>query len=248
MLKPTKTEQARPELKTGRNAMLWDAAYTKIKSAILRCDLPPGTQITEQDLASELNVSRTPVHQAIVRLEQDGWVKLQPKRGVLISPVTAAEMRDIYEVLLGLEAIAVERLASRPADLNDPIDLELRMAAEKANHALQSCDLMEWAGQDYRFHSLLVERSGNPCLANMARTVMEKSHRARLLTLRIRVPPAESNKDHELIVDAIVKRSPASARSALDAHRRRGMEVILPILGEIASRSRFKSGLAMWLL
>lgn len=218
---------------------LVDSVYRKIKTAIIHGDLPPGSQIAEQQIAAELEVSRTPVHQAIVRLENEGWLKLQPKRGITISTVTSHEMRFVYEVLKGLEGMAVERLASRPPQKQDPIDAEILDAAIEADEALEKGDLSQWAASDDRFHSLLVERSGNPYLAALARTVMEQSHRARLLTLRLRPPPTSSNRDHREILEAIARRDPPAAKAALEAHRRRGMEVLLPILDDLGQKKRF---------
>lgn len=221
------------------NGSLTDSIYHKIKKSIIFGDLSPGSQITEQEIAAELEVSRTPVHQAILRLDNEGWLKLNPKRGIVISTVTSREMRDIYEVLTGLEGMAVARLASRPPLAHDPVDAEIRVAASGAEEALERADLPAWAEQDDRFHSLLVERSGNPYLASLARTVMEQSHRARLLTLQARPLPTASNRDHRAILDAIARRDPAAAKTALEDHRRRGRDVLLPILDQLAARRRF---------
>ena len=228
----------RPAGRVG-DVSLADSTYSRIKLAIIHNDLAPGSHITEQQIAAELEVSRTPVHQAIVRLDAEGWLKLQPKRGVVISTVTAEEMRFVYEVLTGLEGMAVERLASRPKPSEVPVEAELLAAAVKAERALAEGDLDVWAQNDDRFHSILVGRSGNPLLANLARTVMEQAHRARLLTLRSRLPPTTSNHDHRAILDAITRRNPAAAKAALEAHRRRGMEVLLPILEKMSGRQRF---------
>lgn len=223
----------------GNDIPLADSVYQKIKSAIIHNDLQPGSQIAEQQIAAELAVSRTPVHQAIVRLENEGWLKLQPKRGVIISTVTAKEMRYVWEVLTGLEGMAVERLASRPPQANDPVDAEIKAAALEAEEALGQDDLTRWAESDDRFHTLLVERSGNPYLASLARTVMQQSHRARLLTLRLRPKPESSNRDHRTILAAVKKRDPKAAKAALEDHRRRGMEVLAPILDNMSTTRRF---------
>lgn len=218
---------------------LADSTYSKVKLAIIHNDLAPGSQITEQQIAAELEVSRTPVHQAIVRLDAEGWLKLHPKRGVVISTVTAEKMRFVYEVLTGLEGMAVERLASRPKPSEAPVETELLAATVEAERALAQGDLDVWAHNDDRFHSILVGRSGNPLLATLARTVMEQAHRARLLTLRLRPPPTTSNRDHRAILSAITRRNPAAAKAALEAHRRHGMEVLLPILEKMSDRQRF---------
>lgn len=231
----------RPKLdrNSDSNGSLTDSIYYRVKKSIIYGDLLPGSQITEQEISLELEVSRTPVHQAILRLDNEGWLKLHPKRGVIISTVTSQEMRNIYEVLTGLESMAVERLASRPMIADDPVDAEIREAASAAEEALERVDLTAWAEQDDRFHSLLVERSGNPYLAGLARTVMEQSHRARLLTLRLRPLPTASNRDHRAIIEAIARRDPGAAKAALEDHRRRGRDVLLPILDQLAERRRF---------
>ncbi len=220
---------------------LSDAAYRKIKAAIIHGELAPGLQAAEQQIAQRLQVSRTPVHQAIVRLEQEGWVRLLPKKGVVIDDVNSTEMRHIYEVLMGLESIAAERLASRPLEDESGIDAEIQSVAGEAEAALAAKDLDAWAEADDRFHRLLVERSGNPHLVRLARSVMEKSHRARLITLSGRPWPEQSNKDHKEIVDAILRRDPAAAREALSAHRRRGMAVLLPVIERIQEKARILS-------
>ncbi|MBY0295652.1 MAG: FCD domain-containing protein, partial [Methylobacterium sp.] len=134
-----------------------------------------------------------------------------------------------------------ERLAARPA--GDPGEAAIRAAAEAAEAALARGDLAGWAEGDDRFHALLVESCGNPILAGLARTVMERSHRARLLTLRLRPPPDSSNRDHREILAAITRRDPPAAKAALEAHRRRGMAVLLPILDALAGRPRLGPGL-----
>ncbi|MCJ2072438.1 GntR family transcriptional regulator [Methylobacterium sp. J-030] len=236
---PVSVESRRRAPAQTNDVPLADSVYAKIKAAIIHNDLEPGSQITEQQIAAELEVSRTPVHQAIIRLENEGWLKLQPKRGIAISTVTAGEMRYVYEVLMGLEGIAVERLAARPTSTHDPVDAELLAAAVEADEALAGGDLARWAQSDDRFHSLLVGRSGNPYLASLARTVMEQAHRARLLTLRLRPSPTSSNRDHRAILEAVAVRDPAAAKGALETHRRRGMDVLLPILERLASKRRF---------
>ncbi len=114
---------------------LTDTAYQKIKAAILHCELPPGSRFSEQQIASLLQVSRTPVHQAVVKLEQEGWLRFLPRKGVQISSVTADEMRHVYEVLMSLEALGVMRLASREAHAADGIDQALDQARREGERA-----------------------------------------------------------------------------------------------------------------
>lgn len=218
---------------------LTETAYQKLKAAIIHCELPPGSQFSEQQIAQMFQVSRTPVHQAVVRLENEGWVTFLTRKGLQIKGVTAEEMHHVYEVLMSLEALGVSRLASRPQDIHDGIDAALDAARIEGEQALEAKDLMRWALADDCLHTLFVEESGNPHLSRLARNVREKAHRARLFTLAERPLPEASNADHKLINQAIFNRKPEEARQLLEMHRRRGMDTLLPILEKLTNRPSF---------
>lgn len=207
-----------------------ELAYRVIKAGIIDGSLPPGTSVSEQQLATRLNMSRTPVHQALVRLEQEGWLKVNSRRGVQVAPILASEMGDIYETLMALEGAAVRRLAQRPAGPDDGTDSQLTTACGEAQAALERGDLTAWAIADNEFHTLLMHACGNPRLAHQASSVMEQAHRARLLTVRLRPWPSSSNDDHRRIVDAIIDRDPAGARAALESHRQHGIDTLIPVI------------------
>lgn len=218
---------------------LSDIAYRKIKGAILDGALPPGLLASEQQIASRLAMSRTPVHQAIVRLEQEGWIELLPRRGVMIVPISASDMHDVYEALLALEVAAVRRLTSSGAPENDPTLLTLEQACDDGDAALEKGDLPAWAAADDRFHASLVDLSGNRHITRLARAVMEQAQRARLLTLKLRPRPSVSNADHRAILQAIKARDPNLACERMRAHRQRGMDVLLPILEALSTKTSF---------
>lgn len=222
---------APPFVENHGNKPLAEIAYEQIKSNIINGSFPPGYQAAEQQIALALHMSRTPVHQAIVMLEQEGWVRLMSRKGIQIAPITAQEMRNIYQVLMALESAAVIQLASRDKSDN-VIDQRLEAASNKADLAYQDKDLKAWADADGEFHSLLIEGCGNPYLAKMAKNAVEHSQRARLLTVRLRTSTSieKANEDHRKILQGIFDRRPDEARKALESHRKRGMEVFLPIL------------------
>src|SRR3954469_6790368 len=85
-----------------------EIAYLQIKQKILDNEYQPGSQVLEQDIAAALGLSRTPVREALVRLQQDGLLEIVPRHGVRISVLSPADMREIYEVLTTLEPAAVE--------------------------------------------------------------------------------------------------------------------------------------------
>src|SRR3954451_21208211 len=92
---------------------LVDEAYRALKEAIRENVFPPGYHGSEQEIASKLGMSRTPVHEAIIRLQEEGLVRVMTRRGVLVSPLSPEDMREIYNVIIALEAMAAELLAGR---------------------------------------------------------------------------------------------------------------------------------------
>src|SRR5271166_2956456 len=96
----------------GRKPSLVDNAYVALKEVIRDGVLPPGYQGSEQEIAGKLNISRTPVHEAIIRLQSEGLVKVLPKRGVLVCSISPDDMREIYDVNIACESMAAELLAA----------------------------------------------------------------------------------------------------------------------------------------
>src|SRR5271166_5244478 len=90
-------------------------AYEALKEAILHNVFAPGYQGSEQEIASQLAMSRTPVHEAIIRLQEEGLVRVLPRRGVVVCAISPDDMREIYEVLIALETASAELLAEKPS-------------------------------------------------------------------------------------------------------------------------------------
>jgi len=99
---------------TERKPSLVDDAYAALKDAIRQGVLPSGYQGSEQEIAGKLNMSRTPVHEAIIRLQSEGLVKVLSKRGVFICTISPDDMREIYDVIIACESMAAELLAGLP--------------------------------------------------------------------------------------------------------------------------------------
>ena len=100
-------------------------AYEALKEAIRNNVFAPGYQGSEQEIASQLGMSRTPVHEAIIRLQEEGLVRVLPRRGVVVCAISPDDMREIYEVIIALETASAELLAEKPADERRPIAEEL---------------------------------------------------------------------------------------------------------------------------
>ena len=88
-------------------------AYDELKRRILDNELPPGSQALEQQAAEWLGMSRTPVREALIRLAQEGMIEVRPRHGMRVLPIAIADLREIYDLLAGLEATAVDIIARR---------------------------------------------------------------------------------------------------------------------------------------
>jgi DNA-binding GntR family transcriptional regulator len=207
-----------------------DAAYFALKQLIVRNEIPAGAQMLEQEAAQRLGMSRTPVREAMIRLEREGIVELRSRHGMRVLPISAADMQEIYEVLTALESTAAAIVAAR--GLDDTKLSELRSAVDEMDQALSDDDLLRWSQADERFHLLLVEMSGNNRIRNFVGQVWEQSNRARLLTLRLRPKPTGSNKDHAALVDAIARRDPEAAKRIHENHRQRAGRMLTSLLAE----------------
>jgi DNA-binding GntR family transcriptional regulator len=221
----------------GAASSLVDEAYRALKAAIRENVFPPGYQAAEPEIAQQLGMSRTPVHEAIIRLQEEGLVQVLSRRGVVVCAIAPSDMREIYDVTIALEGMAASLLAEQAADarLQAVAALEAETASMAA--ALEQNDLLAWAAADGRFHNLLTELCGNRRLARMASTVMDQSHRARLLTLHLRPPPAASAAEHGQITAAIHEGDPVGADAAARRHRTHARDALMPLLEQYGMRN-----------
>lgn len=229
--------QARPQATPAADATsLVDEAYRALKTAIRDHVFPPGHQAAEPEIARQLGMSRTPVHEAIIRLQEEGLVQVLPRRGILICPISADDIREIYDVLIAVEGMAAALLAGLPEDVAASAATALEQETARMEQALDRGQLLDWAAADERFHQLLTERCGNRRLARVAATVRDQSHRARLFTLHLRPLPTASATEHRRITDAIRGGAAAEAETAARAHRVRARDALLPLLAQYGMR------------
>jgi DNA-binding GntR family transcriptional regulator len=204
-----------------------DAAYARLKRDIRDNLLPPGFQAPEPEIAARLGMSRTPVREALVRLEAEGMVELVPRRGARVRPLHAEDMRQIYDLLGVLEPHAAATLAAavpRP-------DLEpLEQATTRMEQALDRDDLDAWAAADDDFHRHLLALQPNRRMAQIVGALCDQVHRARMVTLRLRQRPLRSTAEHRLIVVAIREGDAEKARRLFTEHRRRAAVELVGLL------------------
>jgi DNA-binding GntR family transcriptional regulator len=209
---------------------LAEHAYRQLKEGILDNTYPPGFTATEAEVAARLAMSRTPLREALLRLQAEGLIEVTPRHGLHVLPLYPADLREIYELLGCLEATAAEMLAKRrlPAESIEFRDLE--DINERMRLALEQGDRHEWAAMDERFHRRLVEQCGNERIRRVVFNVWDQSHRARMLAAPLRPIPTESYKEHRAVLEAAKRGDDRVAYELHRAHRHRGMVEILGLL------------------
>ncbi|NNJ69536.1 MAG: GntR family transcriptional regulator [Boseongicola sp.] len=215
-------------MQLGKTISRTDEAYRQLKDDIRTNRLAPGHLEPEPELAARLGMSRTPVHEALIRLEAEGLIQLIPRRGARVLPISPDDMREIYEILNALEPEAAARLAARhPSQAEiEPLD----RATQEMSDALEKGDLEGWAEADDKFHQTLLKLHGNKRLAAFVGALFDQSYRARMVTLRLREPPIVSTAEHRVILEFLRRGDAEGTRDAFRKHRQRTSAELISIL------------------
>ncbi len=205
-----------------------DEAYEEIRRRIINNEYPPSHQVLEHELAAQLAMSRTPVREALLRLENEKFVQIIPRHGMRVVPLSLNDLRDVYEVLTALELTAIERLARSGTDQASIAALD--QALDDMDTALKRRDIDGWVKADERFHRMVIDLCGNARLASMAFLLWDQGHRARLTTVRLRPSLETSNREHRAVVDAIRRGDGREAVAKHAQHRARTSRQIISLL------------------
>jgi DNA-binding GntR family transcriptional regulator len=202
-----------------------DDAYTRLKDEIRTNRMPPGFQATEPEIALRLGMSRTPVREALIRLESEGLVELIPRKGARVLPINVKDMKEIYDILTSLEPDVAADVAAK--NLTKTQLRPLEKAAADMERALAQGNLDAWADADDRFHGHMLDLHGNRRLREFVLALKFQVYRTRIVTLRLRDKPEKSNKEHREILEHMRNGNAEAARKAFRAHRQRaGQELI----------------------
>lgn len=213
-----------------------EEAYAVLKRAIRESEFAPGHQVSAQELALRIGTSRTPIHEACLRLQEEGLVRILPKKGILICALAPDDIREIFEVIIAIEGAAAALAAGLPTDQRLSIAAALDAETLRMTNALAGGDFVERSASDADFHRILVEKCGNSRFVRIMQTVNDQSHRARVLTARMRTTLAQSIPEHHAIANAIREGHAELAYTAARAHRIRARDEILPLIAEFGLR------------
>jgi len=196
---------------------LADQVYERIKNDLWEFRLLPGERFTEADVAARTGASRTPVRQALYRLQREGFVQVRLRSGWQVRPFDFQRFEALYDVRVVLELAAVERLCARDGDGNPP-GLDALRQAWLVPPGQRLRDGLRVARMDEDFHCGLVAAAGNPEMAQIHRDVTEKIRIVRRLDFT-KPPRVDATYDeHAAILRAVLARRAGEAGWMLKSH------------------------------
>ena len=194
-----------------------DDVYDQLKADIAGFQLVPGDRFSENELCERLQVSRTPVRQALVRLQQEGYVEVQFRSGWRVLPFDFEQFEQLYDLRQVLEATAVQRLCSGDARVDQALlrRLEGIWLVPEDERSQDGTEVSQW---DEAFHCALVEAAGNREMARVHREVTERIRIIRRLDFTKQDRIAATYEEHGKILSAIRSHRSDQAVMLLRAH------------------------------
>lgn len=195
-----------------------DRAHAVLHERILDGTLAGGTLISEGQIADELGVSRTPVREAFLRLQAEGWMDLFPKRGALVRPVQPGEIAEVVEARQVIESAAVAKVV-RHGDDAARLAAHLREVVAAQDRAAAAGDLTAFARADVDFHQGIVDAGDNSILREVYRTLRDRQHRMTARSVRARDGQLQAIvAQHTALAALVADQDAAGFAEALGAH------------------------------
>ena len=194
---------------------LRDVVFNTLRQAILTGELKPGERLMEIHLANKLGVSRTPIREAIRKLELEGLVTMIPRRGAEVAQITEKSMNDVLEVRRALDALCVELACERitEEDLG-----RLKQACDAFEAAVRTKDVKKVAKADVELHDIIVQATGNQRLIQLINNLSEQMYRYRFEYIKDISQHQQLIDEHRMIYDSIVKKDKEAASQAAHVH------------------------------
>lgn len=194
---------------------LRDVVFQTLRNAILKGELQPGERLMEIQLAQRLGVSRTPVREAIRKLELEGLAIMIPRRGAIVADITIQDLEDVLEVRAALEELAVQNACDYITE--DQIK-ELKKVSGDFKRNLEGENLLECVEADMRFHEIIYGATGNKRLQQILTNLREQMYRYRLEYLKDKRMHKLLIEEHDTIRRAIKKKDKVKAGNAMRVH------------------------------
>jgi DNA-binding GntR family transcriptional regulator len=186
--------------------------YGVLKEMIADHRFQPGARLNIESIARELDVSRTPVWEAVRRLEQEGLVENIPNRGVFMSSLTPEQVLDLYAVREVLEGMAAGLAAAR---IDDSSLEKMARCIDRQREVIADQDVLAYSKLDFEFHATVYDACGNEWLKELLETIKNKM---RPLTLHMQPDFSELIDQHAALLHALRGRDPEKAAKAFRRH------------------------------
>ena len=192
-----------------------DVVFNTLRQAILKGEFQPGERLMEIQLAQRLGVSRTPIREAIRKLELEGLVIMIPRKGAEVAKITEKNMRDVLEVRLALEKLAMELACQR---ITEEEIKQLEVSNQQFYQTTVSKDLLTMAQADERFHDVIYNATKNKRLIQMLNNLREQMYRYRIEYIKDIETHEEIVKEHEDILQALREKNLEAASAMIQNH------------------------------
>jgi DNA-binding GntR family transcriptional regulator len=203
---------------------LREMVYEELKALILTGKIVPGTRLMEIELANSMGVSRTPIREAIRKLEKEGLVTIELRRGAYASQISTEDMIAILEVRQNMDGLAAYFAASRAT--SEQLD-NLKAAFENYNQSVRDGDTKDMIAYDTLFHAIIVESSHNKVLMQIIEQLQELVLRFRYIYYDDFKRAENVPTEHKAIFEAIISGDGEKARNAANMHIDRLKELVI---------------------
>ncbi|HEX3941931.1 MAG TPA: GntR family transcriptional regulator [Acidobacteriaceae bacterium] len=186
-------------------------AYDSIKRYILEGNLDQDTRLTEEYLSSQLGISKSPVREALISLQTEGLIRIEPRRGTFLRRFTLQEVKDLYDLRETLEVYAVSI-----AEISPQLLAELRESVERTREFVRSGDKIGHIEEDMKFHGLIAQAGGNSELCRLLANIQNQIWLCRCKTYSLSSSTAAAA--HLTIVDAVCANDRQAAQECMREH------------------------------
>lgn len=194
---------------------LRDVVFNTLREAILKGDFAPGERLMEKQLAEKMGVSRTPIREAIRKLELEGLVIMVPRKGAEVASITSKDISDVLEVRATLEALAVKLACKKMSESELE---ELQQVNDDFKTAAQEKNVSVLIEKDVEFHDIIFHSSDNDKLISIINNLREQIYRFRVEYIYKMKDYTELVKEHDEIVKAMLERKGKDASDIAHEH------------------------------
>lgn len=194
---------------------LRDVVFNTLRQAILTGELKPGERLMEIHLADRLGVSRTPIREAIRKLELEGLVTMIPRRGAEVAQITEKSMSDVLEVRRAMDALCVELACDR---ITEEELAELKQACGVFERTVKTGDVKQIAQADVKLHDIIVQATGNRRLIQLVNNLSEQMYRYRFEYIKDFTQHERLIEEHRIIYESILNKDKETASEAAKIH------------------------------